>query len=177
MISTMGFEEFFARRETTNVQVDVTRVASQVVVGIGFLGAGHDLPAGVGGEEPDHRRPACGPPSAVGWPSAWAHPHRRDRRLASCWPAWSRCGPCARGSTGGSPTTSTTSGSNCGDGVEPDGVIDALTARRHHRHDWCSRRTGRYVLSPPVGEHEVEDGHGAITRRDVVASSTTRPRR
>jgi len=40
VISTLGFEEFFARRETTNVQVDVTRVASQVVVGIGFLGAG-----------------------------------------------------------------------------------------------------------------------------------------
>jgi putative Mg2+ transporter-C (MgtC) family protein len=40
VISTLGFDEFFARRETTNVQVDVTRVASQVVVGIGFLGAG-----------------------------------------------------------------------------------------------------------------------------------------
>jgi putative Mg2+ transporter-C (MgtC) family protein len=40
VISTLGFEEFFARRETTNVQVDVTRVASQVVVGIGFIGAG-----------------------------------------------------------------------------------------------------------------------------------------
>jgi putative Mg2+ transporter-C (MgtC) family protein len=40
VISTLGFDEFLARRETTNVQVDVTRVASQVVVGIGFLGAG-----------------------------------------------------------------------------------------------------------------------------------------
>ena len=40
IVSTLGFDEFFARRETTNVQVDVTRVASQVVVGIGFLGAG-----------------------------------------------------------------------------------------------------------------------------------------
>jgi putative Mg2+ transporter-C (MgtC) family protein len=40
VISTLGFEDFFARRATTNVQVDVTRVASQVVVGIGFLGAG-----------------------------------------------------------------------------------------------------------------------------------------
>jgi len=40
VVSTLGFEEFVARRETTNVQVDVTRVASQVVVGIGFLGAG-----------------------------------------------------------------------------------------------------------------------------------------
>lgn len=39
-ISTAGFDEFFAERSTTNVQVDVTRVASQVVVGIGFLGAG-----------------------------------------------------------------------------------------------------------------------------------------
>jgi putative Mg2+ transporter-C (MgtC) family protein len=40
VISTLGFDEFYARRETTNVQVDVTRVASQVVVGIGFIGAG-----------------------------------------------------------------------------------------------------------------------------------------
>lgn len=40
VISTTGFEEFFTTRARTNVQVDVTRVASQVVVGIGFLGAG-----------------------------------------------------------------------------------------------------------------------------------------
>jgi putative Mg2+ transporter-C (MgtC) family protein len=40
VVSTLGFEEFEARRATTNVQIDVTRVASQVVVGIGFLGAG-----------------------------------------------------------------------------------------------------------------------------------------
>lgn len=29
-------------RATTNIQIDVTRVASQVVVGIGFLGAAQD---------------------------------------------------------------------------------------------------------------------------------------
>jgi putative Mg2+ transporter-C (MgtC) family protein len=40
IVSTLGFLEFKALRETTNVQVDVTRVASNVVVGIGFLGAG-----------------------------------------------------------------------------------------------------------------------------------------
>ena len=40
VVSTLGFTEFEARRATTNVQIDVTRVASQVVVGIGFLGAG-----------------------------------------------------------------------------------------------------------------------------------------
>ena len=40
IVSTLGFDEFVARRELTNVQVDVTRVASNVVVGIGFLGAG-----------------------------------------------------------------------------------------------------------------------------------------
>jgi len=40
VVSTLGFDEFAAERATTNVQVDVTRVASQVVVGIGFLGAG-----------------------------------------------------------------------------------------------------------------------------------------
>lgn len=40
VVSTLGFDEFESRRARTNVQVDVTRVASQVVVGIGFLGAG-----------------------------------------------------------------------------------------------------------------------------------------
>jgi putative Mg2+ transporter-C (MgtC) family protein len=40
VVSTLGFEEFYATRDSTNVQVDVTRVASQVVVGIGFIGAG-----------------------------------------------------------------------------------------------------------------------------------------
>ena len=40
VISTLGFSEFEAPRNDTNFQVDVTRVASQVVVGIGFLGAG-----------------------------------------------------------------------------------------------------------------------------------------
>lgn len=40
VVSTLGFSEFEAPRATTNIQVDVTRVASQVVVGIGFLGAG-----------------------------------------------------------------------------------------------------------------------------------------
>jgi putative Mg2+ transporter-C (MgtC) family protein len=39
-VSTLGFTEFQAPRNSTNFQVDVTRVASQVVVGIGFLGAG-----------------------------------------------------------------------------------------------------------------------------------------
>lgn len=44
VISTMGFVEFQRIAEVgaggTNVNADVTRVASQVVVGIGFLGAG-----------------------------------------------------------------------------------------------------------------------------------------
>jgi putative Mg2+ transporter-C (MgtC) family protein len=40
VVSTLGFLEFGAVRETTNIQVDVTRVASNVVVGIGFIGAG-----------------------------------------------------------------------------------------------------------------------------------------
>jgi putative Mg2+ transporter-C (MgtC) family protein len=40
VVSTLGFSEFQAVRASTNVQIDVTRVASQVVVGIGFLGAG-----------------------------------------------------------------------------------------------------------------------------------------
>ncbi len=40
VISTTGFSEIAAPRADTNLQADVTRVASQVVVGIGFLGAG-----------------------------------------------------------------------------------------------------------------------------------------
>ncbi len=39
VVSTLGFTEFEGERAGTNVQIDVTRVASQVVVGIGFLGA------------------------------------------------------------------------------------------------------------------------------------------
>ena len=39
-ISVGAFDDFVARRATTNVQVDVTRVASYVAAGIGFLGAG-----------------------------------------------------------------------------------------------------------------------------------------
>jgi putative Mg2+ transporter-C (MgtC) family protein len=40
VISTLGFSEFVTGQRDVNVQFDVTRVASQVVVGIGFLGAG-----------------------------------------------------------------------------------------------------------------------------------------
>jgi putative Mg2+ transporter-C (MgtC) family protein len=40
VLSTLGFEEFQRVRSATNVQVDVTRVASTVVTGVGFLGAG-----------------------------------------------------------------------------------------------------------------------------------------
>jgi uncharacterized membrane protein YhiD involved in acid resistance len=40
VISTLGFEEFRAGQQDVNIQFDVTRVASTVVTGIGFLGAG-----------------------------------------------------------------------------------------------------------------------------------------
>lgn len=39
-VSTVGFSEFVTGQRDVNVQFDVTRVASNVVVGIGFLGAG-----------------------------------------------------------------------------------------------------------------------------------------
>lgn len=39
-ISVVGFDEFETTRANTNLGIDVQRVASQVVVGIGFLGAG-----------------------------------------------------------------------------------------------------------------------------------------
>jgi putative Mg2+ transporter-C (MgtC) family protein len=40
VISTLGFLEFDQPRARSTIQADVTRVASNVVVGIGFLGAG-----------------------------------------------------------------------------------------------------------------------------------------
>lgn len=40
MISASGFEPFVAPRGETNVTVEVTRVASSVAAGVGFLGAG-----------------------------------------------------------------------------------------------------------------------------------------
>jgi len=40
IISVDGFDRFYDERANTNFQVDVTRVASQVVVAVGFLGAG-----------------------------------------------------------------------------------------------------------------------------------------
>ncbi|MCO8127138.1 MgtC/SapB family protein [Acidimicrobiia bacterium EGI L10123] len=46
VISTLGFSEFVTDQRDVNVQFDVTRVASQVVVGIGFLGAGIIFRAG-----------------------------------------------------------------------------------------------------------------------------------
>ena len=46
IVSTDGFDRFVAARADTNVQIDVSRVASQVVVGIGFLGAGTIVRAG-----------------------------------------------------------------------------------------------------------------------------------
>jgi putative Mg2+ transporter-C (MgtC) family protein len=39
-ISTLGFTEFDQPRADSTLQADVSRVASQVVVGVGFLGAG-----------------------------------------------------------------------------------------------------------------------------------------
>jgi putative Mg2+ transporter-C (MgtC) family protein len=46
VISGYGFEQFNASRSVTNFQVDPTRVASQIVVGVGFLGGGAILKHG-----------------------------------------------------------------------------------------------------------------------------------
>lgn len=40
IISTTGFEEFVTTQRATNIQFDVTRVASTTVTAVGFLGAG-----------------------------------------------------------------------------------------------------------------------------------------
>lgn len=47
LISVHGFDAYVQERADSNYQVDVTRVASQVVVGIGFLGAGAIIKQGM----------------------------------------------------------------------------------------------------------------------------------
>lgn len=47
LLSVHGFDAYAQPRADSNYQVDVTRVASQVVVGVGFLGAGAILKEGV----------------------------------------------------------------------------------------------------------------------------------
>ncbi len=46
ILSVHGFDAYVAGRNTNNYQIDVSRVASQVVVGVGFLGAGAILKEG-----------------------------------------------------------------------------------------------------------------------------------
>jgi putative Mg2+ transporter-C (MgtC) family protein len=46
ILSGYGFKDFDASRAVTNYQVDPTRVASQIVVGVGFLGGGAILKHG-----------------------------------------------------------------------------------------------------------------------------------
>ena len=46
VISAYGFNHFQSLRNDNNYQIDVTRVASQVVVGVGFLGGGAILRSG-----------------------------------------------------------------------------------------------------------------------------------
>ena len=46
IVSAYGWNEFAAVRAQTNVQVDVTRVASNIVTGVGFLGGGAILKEG-----------------------------------------------------------------------------------------------------------------------------------
>lgn len=46
LVSAYGFESFARQSSTEAVRADVTRIASQVVVGIGFLGGGAILRSG-----------------------------------------------------------------------------------------------------------------------------------
>ena len=46
IVSAYGWNEFAAVRAQTNVQIDVTRVASNIVTGVGFLGGGAILRSG-----------------------------------------------------------------------------------------------------------------------------------
>ena len=69
-VSTLGFQEFDRPRAASTIQADVSRVASNVAVGIGFLGAGVIFRRGnVSRTSPP--APACGPSPPSGWPPAW----------------------------------------------------------------------------------------------------------
>ena len=46
IVSAYGFDDFIGPRADTNLQVDVTRVASNIVTGVGFLGGGAILKSG-----------------------------------------------------------------------------------------------------------------------------------
>ena len=46
VVSAYGFDDFVGPRADTNVQIDVTRVASNIVTGVGFLGGGAILKSG-----------------------------------------------------------------------------------------------------------------------------------
>ena len=46
IVSAYGWNEFAAVRAETNVQIDVTRIASNIVTGVGFLGGGAILKEG-----------------------------------------------------------------------------------------------------------------------------------
>jgi putative Mg2+ transporter-C (MgtC) family protein len=46
VVSAYGFGDFIGPRADTNLQVDVTRVASNIVTGVGFLGGGAILKSG-----------------------------------------------------------------------------------------------------------------------------------
>ena len=46
VVSAYGFDDFIGPRADTNLQVDVTRVASNIVTGVGFLGGGAILKSG-----------------------------------------------------------------------------------------------------------------------------------
>ncbi len=179
VISTLGFDEFFARRETTNVQVDVTRVASQVVVGIGFLGAGMIFRQGAVVKNLTTSASlwvtaAIG--LAVGVGDIITGAVATVILLASLillrpLRTWIR----RRVAKDAADIRI-----ELGDGVEPGGVIDAL-----HRldgvtvHDLLLEKDGgRYVvLTHLTGERDVDlpSAMEVITRRDDVVSSGSEP--
>ena len=72
IVSAYGWNEFAAVRAQTNVQVDVTRVASNIVTGVGFLGGGAILKDGatVRGLT---TAASLWVTAAVGWPLLWVY--------------------------------------------------------------------------------------------------------
>lgn len=96
LLSVHGFDAYVAGRNTNNYQIDVSRVASQVVVGVGFLGAGAILKEGRRSGA-SRRPPACGRAPRSAWRAASATTSRPSPRP---WRSCCRSCFCARRAAG-----------------------------------------------------------------------------
>ena len=151
VISTLGFLEFDRPRAESILQVDVTRVASNVAVGIGFLGAGvifrqrsniKNLTTAASLWAVAAIGLACG----VGDPTTAAVGHRR----AAGEPGGAAPGAHVHPPTLGAPRSVTVT-VHLAEGTDPAAVVVALRTDDIERAgDGCARSTARVLLSGEV---------------------------